>query len=58
MAEEYREWRSSIRGLDPDVVDYSFQFAPYRGNYRILADDLVPPTIDEIKVFPTQDGIC
>ncbi len=56
MAEEYREWRSSIRGLDPAVVDLSFQFAPYRGNYRILAEDLIPPVIDEIRILPSRDG--
>ena len=56
MAEEYREWRSSIRGLDPEAVDYSFQFTPYRGNYRILADDLTPPDIDEILITTSNEG--
>ena len=56
MADEYRIWRSSIRGLDPDAVDYSFQFTPYRGNYRILAEDLTPPVINDIVVSPTTEG--
>ena len=55
MAEEYRSWRSSIKGLDPSAVDYSFKFAPYRGNYRLLAVDLLPPTIDEIRIFTDED---
>lgn len=56
MADEYRIWRSSIRGLDPEAVDYSFQFTPYRGNYRILAEDLTPPVIKDIVVSPTTTG--
>ena len=56
MADEYRIWRSSIRGLDPGAVDYSFQFTPYRGNYRILAEDLTPPVINDIVVSPTTEG--
>nr|MBX2821420.1 hypothetical protein [Rhodothermaceae bacterium] len=56
MADEYRIWRSSIRGLDPDAVDYSFQFTPYRGNYRILAEDLTPPVINDIVVSPSIEG--
>ena len=56
MADEYRIWRSSIRGLDPEAVDYSFQFTPYRGNYRILSEDLTPPVIKDIVVSPTTTG--
>jgi len=56
MADEYRIWRSSIRGLDPEAVDYSFQFTPYRGNYRILAEDLTPPIINDIVVSPSSEG--
>ncbi len=50
MAEEYRTWRSTIRRLDPEAVNYAFQFLPYRGNYRILADDLIPPVIEDISI--------
>lgn len=56
MAEEYRNWRASIRRLDPEAVNYAFQFLPYRGNYRILAEDLIPPQIDEIRITSTSDG--
>jgi hypothetical protein len=50
MAEEYKNWRASIRGLDPEAVNMAFQFVPYRGNYRVLAEDLVPPRIDALKI--------
>lgn len=56
MAEEYSTWRSSIRRLDPEAVNYAFQFDPYRGNYRILAEDLAPAEIEAIKVTPEGDG--
>ena len=56
MAEEYWHWRSSIRRLDPEAVHYAFQFLPYRGNYRILADDLAPPTIDSLVVSTSNNG--
>ncbi|MEZ4701932.1 MAG: hypothetical protein R2834_16485 [Rhodothermales bacterium] len=50
MAEEYKNWRSSMRQLDPEAVNLAFQFLPYRGNYRILAEDLIPPTLDALKI--------
>lgn len=56
MAEEYSTWRASIRRLDPEAVNYAFQFDPYRGNYRILAEDLAPAEIEAIKVTPSGDA--
>ena len=56
MAEEYWNWRSSIQRLDPEAVNFAFQFVPYRGNYRILAEDLAPPVIDEIRVSTNNEG--
>ena len=56
MAEEYRNWRASIRRLDPEAVNYAFQFLPYRGNYRILAEDLTPPQIEEIRITTNSSG--
>ena len=56
MADEYRIWRSSIRGLDPEEVHLALQFTPYRGNYRILSEDLTPPIINDILITPNTEG--
>lgn len=50
MAEEYKNWRTSMGRLDPEGVNLAFQFLPYRGNYRLLADDLIPPSIESMKI--------
>ena len=56
VADEYKRWRSGFPHLDPDAVNFAFQFLPYRGNYRYLAEDLEPPVINSISVESTRDG--
>ena len=56
VADEYRRWRAGFPHLDPDAVNFAFQFLPYRGNYRFLAEDLEPPVITSIRAVSTLDG--
>ncbi len=56
MAEEYKNWRSSMGRQDPEGVNLAFQFLPYRGNYRLLAEDLIPPGIASMKIGIDPEG--